>query len=280
MEVFRYSTKSMNTDFEIQMLAKSELYAKSAAYDLFAELERLEGDLSMFIDGSSVSMMNSLKVGEIGIVMEPTLELLAASMYASNISKGAIDVCMGEFFLNAKNKAHIDSPSKAEFEIDAESFRVRKLAPGKLDFGAIGKGFALDVLAQKLVDAWEIDTARLTFGGSSQLALNTPEGVDSWNITFAGQKVDWFKFKNCALGSSGTAIQGMHILDCRSAKAPENPPLRTWAICDSATVADAMSTAFMILSRDEISEICESQNIIAGIQESEGAPIEWIGKAD
>lgn len=278
MEIFRYSTKSMNAELEIYMSAKSEIYAKSAAFDLFGQLERLENDLSMFIDGSSVSIINSLKPGETAVVMEPTIEALAAAMYASNISKGAIDVCMGDFFLNAKNKAKLENPSKAKLEIDPENFMVRKLAPGRIDFGAIGKGFALELLAQKLVEVWGIDVARFSFGGSSHLALNAPEGSDSWEITFAGQKADWLKFKNCAIASSGTAIQGMHILDCRSGKVPEKSPLRTWAICDSAMLADAMSTAFMILSREEISEICKSQNIIAGIQESEGAEIEWIGR--
>lgn len=278
MDVFRYSTKAMNTELEIFISAKSEIYAKSAAFDLIKDIENIEAQLSMFLDGSAIFAINNLKKGETLKILDMPMEALAASMYAANLSRGAVDICMGEYFLNAKNKAQIKNPSKAKIELDPENFLVRKIEDGKLDLGAIGKGFALELLAQKLVETWGIDCARFSFGGSSQLALNPPENSDAWELTFAGQNADWFKFKNFAVGSSGVAIQGMHILDCRTALAPKNPPFRTWALCDSSTIADAMSTAFMILDKSEIAEICAENKIIAGIQAQDNAPIEWIGK--
>ena len=53
-------------------------------------------------------------------------------------------------------------------------------------------------------------------------------------------------------------------------------PYRAWAVCDNALLADAMSTAFMLLSDDEIKQICEKENMRAAIQRTESSPVEFL----
>lgn len=275
MEIYKYQTNAMNTSLDISIGAKTEVYARSAAYDLFDRVKQIEDMISMFLDYSEISAINALKVGEATQILDITAEALAGAMYASSLSKGAIDVCMGEFFLKAKGKSAIENPRRAQFKMNPENFMVQKVSDGKIDLGAIGKGFALDLLADRLVNMWGIKTAHFSFGASSILALNPPEGKDSWDVTFAGSKVD-VKLKNCAIGGSGTAVQGSHIIDCRTGKVPEKMPYRAWAVCDNALIADAMSTAFMLLSDDEIKEICEKENMRAAIQRTESSPVEFL----
>ena len=58
--------------------------------------------------------------------------------------------------------------------MDPERFTVRvQDGPVALDLGAIGKGFALDRMAEEL-EAWDVPRALLIAGGSSVLARMVP----------------------------------------------------------------------------------------------------------
>ena len=275
MQIYKYNAKAMNTSLEISMQAETENYAKSAAFDLFDRVKMIEETISMFYPYSEIAIINSLKVGEVEQVMDTAAEALAGAMYAAQLSKGALDVCMGEYFLKAKGKEKIENPRRAQFKFNPENFLVEKVADGKIDLGSMGKGYALDVLAERLVNMWGINVAHFSFGGSSILALDPPESRDSWDITFAGNPVD-LKLANCAIGASGTAVQGNHIIDCRTGKTPENMPHRAWAIGENAMLCDAMSTAFMLLTKDEVREICAKENMRAAFQQTENSPVEFL----
>ncbi|MBO7521940.1 MAG: FAD:protein FMN transferase, partial [Opitutales bacterium] len=189
MQIYRYTTKLMNTSLEISLQAKTEIYARSAAFSLFDRAKMIEETISMFYPYSEIAIINSLEVGEVEQVLDTTAEALAGAMYAAQLSKGAIDVCMGEYFLKAKGREKIENPRRAQFKFNPDNFLVEKVADGKIDLGSMGKGYALDVLAENLVNEWGINAAHFSFGGSSILALNPPNGRDSWDITFAGNKV-------------------------------------------------------------------------------------------
>jgi thiamine biosynthesis lipoprotein len=53
------------------------------------------------------------------------------------------------------------------------------------------------------------------------------------------------------LSGSGTEVKGTHILDPRTGE-PAEEHLAVWVSHPSATVADALSTAFMVMSPDEV----------------------------
>lgn len=275
--IFTYQKVAMHSDFVLSVDTERESYAKSAAYDLFEELVKLEELLSMFYYYSDINRINALDVGDTLKVLDTTAQALGAATYVSHLTHGAIDITMGEYFLKAKGKKNIENPRQAQIKIFPEDLIVKKLADGCVDLGAIGKGFAVDYLAERLVNMWGIDKALFNFGSSSILALNPPENENAWGFTFAGKTVEGFELKNISVGASGTAVQGNHIIDCRTKKVPENMPHRAWAIGANAVLTDAFSTAFMLLNRDEILEICKVENMRAAIQMEEGSEIEFIG---
>ncbi len=275
MGTYKFDAKSMNSVLEVSVCHESENYAKSAALDLFDEIEKLEDILSMFRDGSDICAINALKPGESCRILEITAQALAGAMYASSLSGGCLDVCMGEFFLAAKGIEKIENPRRAKFALDPDSLTVEKLEEGKIDLGAVGKGFALEVLAERLSQMWGINSAMLSFG-SSMVLMNPPEGRDSWEVTFAGREIPGLKLSNVSIGSSGTAVQGEHIIDCRTGRPPENAPFRSWSISSSAMLCDAMSTAFMALPRPEILRICAAENMRAALQASPDSDIEFL----
>ena len=112
----------------------------------------------------------------------------------------------------------------------------------------------------------------VSFGNSSIMALGKDENGDDWKINLSDTLS--LPLKNAFVGASGTSVLGKHIIDCRSCAVPEKMPFRTWAISGIGAMADAMSTAFMLLSKDEIKEICQEHNLIAAIQDTPEAEIE------
>ncbi len=272
-----FDCEAMNTTLTVQIDGTDFIYAKSAAFDCFEKTRAIEDLLSMYKFGSDISMLNSSKVGALTKLTDTAMECLMMAFKAGEISGGAIDVCMGEYFLKAKSDDTFplpNEPRRGQFAVDPENYLVKKISEGRIDLGAIGKGFAVDKMAELLTQTWEIKSALISFGNSSIYAIGAPEEACAWDITLAGK--DTFPLRDAAIGASGTAVQGAHIIDARTGKTRENMPLRTWAMGASAAMCDAMSTAFMLLDIASIAAICSEWDMVAAIQQSENSPIEII----
>jgi thiamine biosynthesis lipoprotein len=59
---------------------------------------------------------------------------------------------------------------------------------------------------------------------------------------------------HASLSGSGLAVKGSHILDPRTGQ-PARRQNRAWALADTASESDALSTACMVLSEPEIQEV-------------------------
>ena len=131
-------------------------------------------------------------------------------------------------------------------------------APVQIDLGGIGKGYAVDKLAE-LLREWSINVALVSGGYSSVLALDAPEGMKGWPLTLrnpANRKQILAKpfLHNRALSGSGIK-KGGHIIDPRKAQ-PVEGKIASWSCTSNAAMADALSTAFMIMDSDEIEKYC------------------------
>ncbi len=268
----------MNTTLQILLPNVDQNYAKSAGYDCYTKLSNVEDLISMYRSGSDISMLNENPVGGVVKISDSTFDCLMVAFRASELTSGAIDVCMGEFFLKAKNDTFfpkIKTPRRGKFAFDADNYLVQKLEDGKIDLGAVGKGYALDRIAEILTEDWNIENAFISFGGSSIFTLGKDQNGDDWKINLS-DKIS-LPIVDAFVGASGTSVLGAHILDCRTLTVPENQPFRTWAFTEEGAMADVMSTAFMLLTRDEIKKICESENMSAAIQQTPDSEIEFFG---
>lgn len=125
-----------------------------------------------------------------------------------------------------------------------------------LDLGAVGKGYALEKAAG-IFEAWEITDFLVSAGGSTVYAC----GSEPWPVAVGGG-FDFFKpgkicLKNRALSGSGHEVKGEHIFDPRK-KCQRSRHLAAWVSHPSPAVADALSTAFMVMSLEEIRKYAES----------------------
>jgi thiamine biosynthesis lipoprotein ApbE len=138
-------------------------------------------------------------------------------------------------------------------EIQGGYLAVRLNVPGAdldLDLGAIGKGYALEKSSQIFSD-WEISDFLVNAGQSTVYA----RGKKSWPVA-VGSGFDFFKsgkisLLNRALSGSGHEVKGEHIFDPRQ-KEKKSRYLQVWVSHPSPTLADGLSTAFMVMSLDEI----------------------------
>ncbi len=244
--MIRASHEAMATAFELAIAHDDAAYARQAAAEAFVELDRIEARLSRFAEGSDIFRINRLRAGEAAFVHHDTLDCLRIAEQVRLDTSGAFDIAYG-------STSSIGCP---RFELDEDAHTVRVLADSvSLDLGGIGKGFALDRMAA-LLREWEIASALLCASTSTLLALDPPPGEEGWPAEFGPDDAPrCIKLANQALSASGTAVKGSHIVDPRTGR-PAEGRLRAWAVAPAAALADALSTAFIVMADAQIRTYC------------------------
>jgi thiamine biosynthesis lipoprotein ApbE len=102
------------------------------------------------------------------------------------------------------------------------------------------------------------------------LCVSVPEGMKGWPVVLRNplDSTDIlmrFDLKEGAISGSGRK-KGQHIIDPRSIEAgPVTFSSGAWALASDAISADALSTAFMMFSDEEINEYCLANSGTAAI---------------
>jgi FAD:protein FMN transferase len=243
--------EAMATYFEIVIAGQEREYARQAAATAFRELDRLENTLSRYIESSDISRANRLVQGGTITIGQDTLECLLIAADVSMATKRAFDPAY------ASVRPAGLPPDVPPFTLDPEAHTLTSLAERlHLDLGAVGKGFALDRIADILRE-WQIEAACLNAGGSSVLALDIPvAGEAGWQVGLGeGRSHRMISLCGASLSGSGIAVKGAHLIDPRTGQ----PALRTsrvWALAPGAAHADALSTAFFVMNEAEIAALC------------------------
>jgi thiamine biosynthesis lipoprotein len=270
--VHRFSHEAMATVFEVYAVHADQRYAAQAAQATFDLVDRLERELSRFLPNSDITRINHLQAGESTRVTPTTLECLAIARHMFDLTGGAFDVSIGT--------------GLASLELDLDESAVRATAGGvRVDLGAIGKGFAVDLMAE-LLEEWGVGAALVHGGFSSVLALDPPPDHDGWPLTLShpgdpARELVRLSARQIALGASGIR-KGDHIVDPHTG-GPVRCRLAAWAavprprepVPDAITerqqprlaagaVTDALATAFMLLPSEEIERLCQVSHGLQG----------------
>jgi len=297
-DLHNFSHEAMATTFEISIQSEDRDYANKAAIAGFDELDKLEQQLSRYIENSDISRVNNLTQGRTTRIGLSAFDCLSTAKDIHNQTSGAFDVTIGSLYdcwidENKEIKKPIDEAISIAkrytgtnlLELDETDFSV-KLVSEKvcLDLGGIGKGYAVDQIAQLLYD-WSIDKALIHGGYSTIVALNPPDGRKGWPVTISNPQqpseiLARFDLANCALGISGLQ-KGRHIIDPRTAR-PVHATLAAWALAERAAEADALSTAFMVMNHQEIEKFCQDNPTVlsAIIREHSLEKIYYFGRWD
>jgi thiamine biosynthesis lipoprotein len=273
--VHQFSHEAMATVFEVFIYDLDEKLAQQAAWNAFERVDRLEEELSRFHEGSDIWHINHLKAGDWVKVGEDTLQCLLIAQQIYEQTEGAFDVTIGPLYACWRTDERTNrTPTKEELTAAAQRVGMEllavseteygvgvKVAGVQVDLGAIGKGYAVDQMVELLCE-WDVENALLCSGNSTVYALGRLADKDGWPVSLSdpvnpSTTLKIINLRDQAMASSGISEQGEHIIDPGTCQPVKNR-LRSWAITDTAAEADALSTAFMILSPEEIEQYCKT----------------------
>ncbi len=267
----------MGTFYEVWISGCDEIYARQAAQAAFREVDHLESLLSRFNPSSEISQINRLSPGGVRKIGWETYQCLAAAERVCAETGGAFNINFraekARVARNACSQADEDALQRPAFEVfpatDGFAVRINRRpfedhAHGvDLDLGGIGKGAALDQAAAVFLE-WGIENYLIHSGTSTALAAGSAPGGkedgQGWPVGIGG---NWplpgmdkrIRLRNRAISGSGTEVKGSHIQDPARGTAAASH-LAAWTSHTKAALADALSTAFMVMPTHEVERYC------------------------
>ncbi|MFZ5832970.1 MAG: FAD:protein FMN transferase [Planctomycetota bacterium] len=282
-ELWYISRRAMACTFEICLSAAQHPEATEVASEALDLVEEMERQLSYFRDSSELTRINAL-AAKMPVPVEPRLfELLQVGQRIYRESDGAYDLTsapLWELWGFARHEGSV--PSQAEIDaarekvgfdqvvLEREGRTVRFLREGvKLNFGSIGKGYALDRCAELLAQRG-VNDYLLSGGMSSVLAKGQPAPGDDqrWSVGIKNplrleKRLGQVFLRDRGLSTSGSYVQSFrfegkrygHILDPRSGW-PAQDVLSATVLAPTAALAEALSTAMYVLGREKAVDYC------------------------
>ncbi|MDR0937291.1 MAG: FAD:protein FMN transferase [Oscillospiraceae bacterium] len=218
-------------------------------YDLFDTVTIISGfsDSEAEFDALAAGLYDELKaVHDACLAEEPPEALLALCEEYKAASGGTFDVTLGAVYALYKNGGE---PSDIQLEAAKDVFQY--------DFGAIGKGYALDLAASFLQGKPFAGT--ISLGGSVAAIGRKPGTADgAWEIGIQDPSGDGLARTIALLpgqftATSGTYERGNHIIDPRTC-APVISQRSLTIVANSGAVADFLSTALFVEPNEGLAE--------------------------
>jgi FAD:protein FMN transferase len=277
-EVVRLACRAMASRFELVLHGDDPAFLRAAGEEALSEIERLHSQLTRFSATSDIGRINARAAAEPVRVDSRLFNLLVDCKKLHEETLGAFDITVGPMMQLWSQVHHTGRLPDAEaleearsrtgmhlVDLDAKNRSVRFKREGvTLDLGAIGKGYAVDE-AMLILRELGIRSAFLHGGTSTMAAIGEPPEADFWNVAIqhpqdAGSTDEVLctvALRDASLSVSavwgkefvaGDVSYG-HVLDPRLGR-PVDAALLAAVQMPSATLADALSTAFLVLVDD------------------------------
>lgn len=243
--------------------------AVRAAEERIKELEAL---WSVTEEDSDVYAVNHSD-GQAVTVKDETAKLLSFALGMAEKTGGALEptiypVLTAWGFTTGEN--HVPSETELAKLLEKVGFHRVKLegnqiwleAGSRIDFGAVGKGYAGDEVVQ-IMQEYGITSALFDIGGNIQAVGTKPDGSD-WRIglkdPFSGGVLGVLQVADTAVVTSGnyerffTGEDGRvygHIMDPQTGYPVENGIASVSVIAGEGKLCDALSTALFVMGLEE-----------------------------
>jgi thiamine biosynthesis lipoprotein len=260
---FRAGNVVMGTVLQVSVVHEDAGRARELAEESVAVAKYWDDVLTTWRDDGELARLNA-NAGKGPVAVSDDLHRALADMIRlSAETGGAFDPAVGPLVRSLREKSSIPgsaayakaSPPQAlriETALALSDGRAALREGAELDAGGIGKGVALDAIAEFLRDsdatAWYLD-----FGGSSQAAHRDADAGIRWVVAVAGLQTGTLRgtidLTRGSLSTSRALPAGEAagaIVDPRNG-APVTPPVLATVYAKDATTAEAWSTALIVL---------------------------------
>jgi thiamine biosynthesis lipoprotein len=265
-----------------------------AAESAFLEIARLEGVLSSWDPASEVSRLNA-SAGQgarpvsvdLAVVADESAALCATTGGAFDPSVGPLLQAWG-FYTDSPQKPPAAIAHAAAARVGCGQVSVQRasqsiaLAEGvALDFGGIGKGYAVD-RALAILRARGVTRAKLDFGSSSLGFVGTIS--DGWPVVVADsrdrdQPLFSVRISKGAVSTSSQRERSFelggrrygHIFDPRAGRPVESRMLSVTVIAPQGSTADALSTALFVMGTAEGKRVAERTRGVGAVFVEQGS---------
>lgn len=283
----RLSTDAMACEFSV-VLNQGESRHLMTAAEALGIIHLLEAQMTVYREDSELVRLNRTAFGQ-DVPVEPKLfGLLRQTKDLWEETQGAFDPTSGPLIAlwrHCRSEGRI--PTEAEIsealthtgmrhvQFNETDLTIRFDDPlAEFNLGAIGKGYALDRAAGVLEEAG-IEDWLMHGGFSSILAKGEHQGQGGWpvgirNPLLPHETLGTILLKDRALSTSGSGVQSFriggkkygHILDPRTGW-PVDEVLSVTVLAPSATLAEALSTAFFVLGLEKAVRYCDNDSNVS-----------------
>lgn len=279
--VVQASCWAMACRFELVLWGRERRYLEAVAREALEEVQRLEGQLSAHRVLSEVDQVNAAAAKAPVRVSPQLFDLLAKCVEISEATGGAFDITAGPlvrtwgFFDRQPRVPSSDEVADALRRVgfgnlilsEADltvSFAVEGM---EINLGAVGKGYAVDRVAQYLLEM-EVPGALIHAGRSTSYALGTQPDGSPWKLGVTHplspeRRVLALAVRDRSVSNSGCTEQYLeqggriysHIIDLRTGW-PAQGLLSAVAVAPTGTESDALATAFFVLGEEGTRRFC------------------------
>jgi FAD:protein FMN transferase len=292
---------AMGTGFTIAAYGEDRVRLQSAVAQGLEEARRLDQMLSNYKPDSEWSQVNREAADGPVHVTPELFQLLSACLEYSRESEGAFDISVGplmKIWGFYKGSGHL--PHRAEVRgvfdyvgyrfilLDAAHQTVRFAKKGvELDPGGVGKGYAVDRIAQILKESG-VQSALISGGGSSIYAIGAPPGEQGWKLDIKNPKdpsktATSVMLKDESMSTSGNYekyffAEGKmysHIMDPRTGF-PSHGTLSVSVIAPNTIDSEVWAKPYYILGRQWTVKHKRKDFRVYFCEDKSGASCEWL----
>jgi thiamine biosynthesis lipoprotein len=253
------------------------------------EVVRIESLISYYEKGSEINYLNNRNTDENIEVCFEVFEILERCRKYYLLTSGAFDITVKpvmDFWndhYSRRNLETLPDQLKAATGFDkvylnstnrSVSFGNRGI---RIDLGGFGKGYALASVKSLLIDK-DVTSAFISFGESSILGLGSHPNGNCWkvginNLLEPGSTVYSFDTTDESVSTSGSYTitdegelhKSINVIDQLN-HLPVNSIKSVSVKSDSPEMAEVLSTAFLVMKRDEINKIVINANTVSAVE--------------
>ncbi|MEZ0123758.1 MAG: FAD:protein FMN transferase [Candidatus Reddybacter sp.] len=282
-----FAGQTMGTSYHITVVTDAGRFPDGVEDEVAELLTQLDHSMSTYKADSELNNLNRLAVGEELSISADLWQVLQGAQHIHALTRGAFDPTVGplvDLWGFGPRDTGDRIPSETEInalmsQVDLGQLRlgsdnkVSKLAEIDLDLSAIAKGYAAQQVAA-LLKMQGFSNFLVEVGGELQLAGHNRKGTP-WRIAIEvpsllqGEVEKVIALSDIGVATSGDyrnyfereGVRYSHTIDPRTGKPITHNLASVTVLADTAGVADALATAFMVMGAEKTLELAGQRDI-------------------